>query len=604
MPNFDSLQPEAGKIIAKYEQKRAATLPLLRLVQEKFGYISPEAEAWVGQCVDVAPVHIHEVVTFYSLYHQKPVGKYHIQVCDNIACALKGSSGCLASISERLGIKPGETTKDGKFTLSTVECLCACETGPVMQVNDKYVGPVNAQVIDTLIRQPESLSTIPLLFQGAVKLQDTVLSARFKTPDSEKIETYIRDKGYQAARKALTSMTPEQVIDEVSKSNLRGLGGAGFPTGKKWSFIPKDPSKLKFLVVNADEGEPGTLKDRYVISKDPHRLIEGIIIAAYATGCRKSYIYIRGEYDEPTRILQKAVDDAYKNGFLGQKVFNTDKSLDIVVHRGAGAYICGEETALLNSLEGFKGFPRLKPPFPAISGLFASPTVINNVETLACVPAIIEKGADWFSKLGYAKAGGTRLYSMSGHIAKPGVYEASQGITLRELIEAAGGAPNGRKVKAVIPGGISAKILTADELDVHMDFDSLLAAGTMAGSAGIIVMDDTTCIVQALWYASKFFAHESCGQCSPCREGTGWIHKIVTRILRGEGRKQDLDNLLQIGSNMEGRTICVFADAASWPAQSYIRKFRSEFEFHVREKRCDLTIQGAAAPFSLAGHHG
>ncbi len=603
MSNFETLRQQAESIVARYEQRRAATLPLLRLAQEHFGYVTPEIEEWVGKLVDVAPVHIHEVVTFYTLYHQKPIGKYHIQVCNNIACALKGAEGCVASISERLGIKPGETSKDGKFTLSTVECLCACETAPVMQVNDKYVGPINAQVIDTLISNPEKLNSIPLMFQGAIQLPEAPISSRFNTQGSEKIETYTRDGGYQAARKALTALTPEQVIDEVSKSNLRGLGGAGFPTGKKWSFIPKDSSKPKFLVVNADEGEPGTLKDRYVISKDPHRLIEGIIIAAYATGCKKSYIYIRGEYAEPTQVLQKAIDEAYKQGFLGQKIFGTDKSLDIVVHRGAGAYICGEETALLNSLEGFKGFPRLKPPFPAISGLFASPTVINNVETLACVPAIINKGAEWFSKLGFGKTGGTRLFSISGHIKKPGVYEASQAITLRELIDAAGGVPNGRKVKAVIPGGISAKILTANELDVRMDFDSLLAAGTMAGSAGIIVMDDTTCILQALWYASKFFAHESCGQCSPCREGTGWIHKIVTRILKGEGRQPDLDNLLKIGSNMEGRTICVFADAASWPAQSYVRKFRSEFEFHVREKRCDLNTVNPV-PLALAGHHG
>ena len=603
MSNFETLRQQAESIVARYEQRRAATLPLLRLAQEHFGYVTPEIEEWVGKLVDVAPVHIHEVVTFYTLSHQKPIGKYHIQVCNNIACALKGAEGCVASISERLGIKPGETSKDGKFTLSTVECLCACETAPVMQVNDKYVGPINAQVIDTLISNPEKLNSIPLMFQGAIQLPEAPISSRFNTQGSEKIETYTRDGGYQAARKALTALTPEQVIDEVSKSNLRGLGGAGFPTGKKWSFIPKDSSKPKFLVVNADEGEPGTLKDRYVISKDPHRLIEGIIIAAYATGCKKSYIYIRGEYAEPTQVLQKAIDEAYKQGFLGQKIFGTDKSLDIVVHRGAGAYICGEETALLNSLEGFKGFPRLKPPFPAISGLFASPTVINNVETLACVPAIINKGAEWFSKLGFGKTGGTRLFSISGHIKKPGVYEASQAITLRELIDAAGGVPNGRKVKAVIPGGISAKILTANELDVRMDFDSLLAAGTMAGSAGIIVMDDTTCILQALWYASKFFAHESCGQCSPCREGTGWIHKIVTRILKGEGRQPDLDNLLKIGSNMEGRTICVFADAASWPAQSYVRKFRSEFEFHVREKRCDLNTVNPV-PLALAGHHG
>jgi NADH-quinone oxidoreductase subunit F len=320
-----------------------------------------------------------------------------------------------------------------------------------------------------------------------------------------------------------------------------------------------------------------------------------MIIAAYATGCRKAYIYIRGEYAEPARILEQAIQEAYTYGFLGKQIFNTNHALDVVVHRGAGAYICGEESALLESLEGKKGFPRLRPPYPAISGLFASPTVINNVETLAFVPTIIQRGGEWFAKLGYGKSGGTRLYSVSGHVQKPGLYEASQGITLRELIEAAGGVPEGRTLKAVIPGGISAKILRVDEIDVHMDFDSLLAAGTMAGSAGVIVMDDSTCMLKALWYAAKFFAHESCGQCSPCREGTGWLFKIIDRIVKGQGRQEDLNYLLTIATNMEGRTICVFADAAAWPVQSYIAKFRGEFEYHVREKRCNLVHEFAHA---------
>ncbi len=585
---LDVFRAEADAIVAKYEEKRAAMLPVLRLVQEKLGFVSPEAEEWVGSLLGIAPSHVHEVVTFYTLYNQQPVGKHHIQVCQNIACALTGCESMIAAISKKLGIKPGETTPDGRFTLSTVECLCACEVGPVMQVNDKYVGPITLETVEQLAKAPELLPEMDTPFREAVHLVEPVLSRRFTMRDSEIIETYVRDDGYQAARKATTEMTPQQVIDEVTKSNLRGLGGAGFPTGKKWSFIPKDSAKPKYVVVNADEGEPGTLKDRYVISKDPHRLIEGMMIAAYAIGAHKAYIYIRGEYARPAQILQQAVQDAYKYGFLGKSAFNSGFALDIVVHRGAGAYICGEESALLESLEGKKGFPRLRPPFPAISGLFASPTLINNVETLACVPTIIARGGEWFAKLGSDKAGGTRLYSISGHVVKPGLYEASQSIKLRELIEAAGGPREGRKIKAVVPGGISAKILKADELDVVMDFDSLRNAGTMAGSAGVIVMDDTTCMVQALWYASKFFAHESCGQCSPCREGTGWIFKIVDRIIKGQGKQQDLDVLLGIATNMEGRTICVFADAAAWPVQSYITKFRDEFEYHIRTKRCDL----------------
>ncbi|MBI4313312.1 MAG: NADH-quinone oxidoreductase subunit NuoF [Candidatus Omnitrophica bacterium] len=415
-----------------------------------------------------------------------------------------------------------------------------------------------------------------------------VLSKRLKNPGGAWFDAYVADGGYAAAKKVLTAMTPAQVIDEINKANLRGLGGAGFPTGKKWSFIPKDSPKPKYLVVNADEGEPGTFKDRYLLERDPHALIEGMLIAAYSIGCHKAYVYIRGEYIEPYRRFVRAIEEARKKGWIGEAV-QGKWDWEVTVHRGAGAYICGEETALLSSLEGGKGFPRLKPPFPAISGLFASPTIVNNVETLCCVPPIIRNGAEWFAKIGTPKQGGTRLFSLSGHVEKPGLYEAPVSVTLRQLIEQqGGGVRGGKKLKAVVPGGISAKILTAAEIDVAMDFDSLTAAGTMAGSAGVIVMDESTCMVKALLTAAKFFAHESCGQCSPCREGPGRLYKIIQRVAAGQGRRQDLDVLLAVAGNMEGKTICVFADAAAWPIQSYIRKFRSEFEHHVETGTCEL----------------
>jgi len=430
---------------------------------------------------------------------------------------------------------------------------------------------------------------------------EPVLSRRFGNAEGTWYDAYVADGGYAAAKRVLTSMTPAQVTEAVTASNLRGLGGAGFPTGKKWSFIPKDSPKPRYLVVNADEGEPGTFKDRYLLERDPHAVIEGMLIAAYAIGSHKAYVYVRGEYVEPYRRFTRAVEEARRHGWVGRQVQGA-WDWDIVIHRGAGAYICGEETALLTSLEGGKGFPRLKPPFPAISGLFGCPTIVNNVETLACLPPIIQRGAEWFAGLGTARQGGTRLFSLCGHVARPGVYEAPAGVTLRQLIEThAGGIRDGRQLKAVIPGGISAKILTAQEIDVAMDFDSLLAAGTMAGSAGVIVMDETTCIVKALWTAAKFFAHESCGQCSPCREGTGWVFKILQRILRGEGHPRDLDVLLSVAGNMEGKTICVFADAAAWPVQSYISKFRGEFDHHIREGRCDLA--GNPAVEHADAHH-
>ncbi len=426
-------------------------------------------------------------------------------------------------------------------------------------------------------------------------MTEPILSRNFNIPDAWKISVAESHGAYETARKVLSSVKPDDITQAVIASNLRGLGGAGFPTGKKWQFLPpasggsasggKDGKKPVYLVVNADEGEPGTFKDRYILEKDPHQLIEGIIISAFAIRSHKSYIYIRGEYIEPYEHLQKAVDEAYEKKYLGKNIFGSGFDLDIVVHRGAGAYICGEETALLNSLEGGKGYPRLKPPFPAIVGLFGCPTIINNVETLACVPFILKNGAEWFAKLGSPGNGGTHLFSISGHVTKPGVYELPMGTPLRDMIYThAGGMLGGRKLKAVIPGGISAKIFTADEIDVKMDYDSLKAAGTMLGSAGVIVMDETTCMVKALYYAAKFFAHESCGQCSPCREGTGWAFKIVKRIHRGEGSLRDLDALLTIARNMEGRTICVFADAAAWPIQSYITKFRKEFEAYILNK--------------------
>ncbi|MBI3312685.1 MAG: NADH-quinone oxidoreductase subunit NuoF [Candidatus Omnitrophica bacterium] len=410
------------------------------------------------------------------------------------------------------------------------------------------------------------------------------------------LDEYMADGGYEAARQVFGKNDPKAVIEEVKKSNLRGLGGAGFPTGMKWSFIPQNTGKPVYLAVNADEGEPGTFKDKYIISHVPHLLLEGIIIASFANNVHKAYIYIRGEYVEPYQKLKQALEEAYRKNFLGKKIFGSDYDLEVVIHRGAGAYICGEETGLLESLEGKKGFPRLKPPFPAVVGLFGCPTVINNVETLAYLPSILTRGAEWFAKLGSDKNGGLRLYSVSGHVEKPGVYELPLGISLKEIIyQHAGGVRGGKKLKAVVPGGLSAAILRADEIDVGMDFDQLRAKGTMAGSAGVIVLDETTCMVQALLVTMRFYAHESCGQCSPCREGTGWVHRILERIASGNGRPKDIENLLDICSFMGGTTICALADGAAMPLRSYPEKFRSEFEYHIQHGKCDLEREYAEA---------
>ena len=587
--NLSDLEPSAAEILQRYEEPRAAMLPLLWLVQENQGYVSPEAEAWVGRILGMARSHVREAVSFYNMFHTKPVGRRELRVCTSLPCLLRGAGEVLDQIKECLKICPGETTPGREVTLTEVECLCACEMSPMVQLDETFIGPLEgetiAAVLQAALEDPEDSASLPEP-EPYISVDGPVLSSRFKNRDGTWFEDYVADDGYLAARKVLTSMSPEQVIEEVSNANLRGLGGAGFPAGRKWSFVPKDTTKPKYLVVNADEGEPGTFKDRYIMERDPHALLEGMIIAAYAIGSHKAYVYIRGEYFRSAKRLQRAVDEAYRQGWLGKNIQGTGFDLEVVIHRGAGAYICGEETALLTSLEGGKGFPRLKPPFPAVSGLFSCPTIVNNVETLACVPFIIRHGAERFAGIGTAKQGGTRLFCVSGHVVRPGVYEAPVSVTLRELIEdAAGGVRDGNKLKAVIPGGISAKILTADEIDVGMDFDSLMAVGSMAGSGGVIVMDETTCMIEALESAARFFADECCGQCSPCREGTGWIHRIVRRIAEGQGSAQDLDDLLAIAGDMEGNTICVFADAAAWPVQSYIKKFRDEFEEYISSGR-------------------
>ena len=598
--NLQALEPQAREIITRYDEPRAAMLPLLWLVQENCGHISSEAEFWVGRLLRVTVAHVREVVSFYSMFRSSEAGQRELRVCTSLPCMLRGAGDVLGRLQDRLNIRPGETTPDGKLTLSEVECLCACEIAPMAQLDEQFVGPLGDKVLEAVLHEALSERPVGIDFKvspcdGAfVSTGGPVTSTRFDRTEGAWWDAYVADGGYLAAKNAL-SLTPSQVIDEVSRANLRGLGGAGFPTAKKWSFIPKGSPQPTYLVVNADEGEPGTFKDRYILERDPHAVLEGMLIAAHAIGSHKAYVYIRGEYFRSARRLSRAVQEAYEHGWLGKDIQGSGFDLDVVIHRGAGAYICGEETALLTSLEGGKGFPRIKPPFPAISGLFQCPTIVNNVETLACLPFILREGADRFARLGTARQGGTRLFSVCGHVNRPGLYEAPVSVTLRELIDTyAQGVRGGRKLKAVVPGGLSAKVLTADEIDVQMEFDSLMAAGTMAGSGGVIVMDETTCMLDALQTAARFFAHESCGQCSPCREGTGWIHRILRRLSQGDGRLEDLEDLLAISRDMEGKTICVFADAAAWPVQSYITKFRAEFEEHILTGRCVRGSEAAA----------
>ena len=406
--------------------------------------------------------------------------------------------------------------------------------------------------------------------------------------DIHLINVYEQNGGYSAAKKAL-SQKPDEIIDTVKKSGLRGRGGAAFSAGLKWSFMPKTTDKPKYLCINGDESEPGSFKDRQIFEYNPHQLIEGIVITAYAIGAKIAYIYIRGEYHKWIKLLEKALSDAYDNGYVGEKMkekFGTDFCCDIYIHKGAGAYICGEESALMNSIEGKRGYPRVKPPFPAQNGLWGCPTTINNVETITNVPAIINKGWEWFSKIGEPKHPGTLLYGISGHVNKPGVYELPSGMLLTDLIyNYAGGVPEDKKILCIIPGGSSMPPLRGDQIEgVKMDAESLKAVGTSIGTAGVIVMDEDTDLVKVLARIAKFYHHESCGQCTPCREGTGWMLKILNRLVAGEGSTHDLDLLISVASNIEGNTICALGEAAAWPVRHMVTRFRDYFEQRVKKE--------------------
>ena len=427
-----------------------------------------------------------------------------------------------------------------------------------------------------------------------------VLSAHWDERDSFTMEGYRRHGGYDAAKKAL-AMDPDAVIQLVKDSGLRGRGGAGFPTGMKWGFIPQNDGKDHYLVVNADESEPGTCKDMPLLLANPHVLIEGMIIASYAIRAKHAFVYLRGEVAHVARRVNAAIQDAYKSGFLGKGIFGTDYDLELTLHIGAGAYICGEETALLDSLEGFRGQPRLRPPFPAIAGLYARPTVVNNVESIASVPAIVANGADWYQQFGTEKSKGMTLYSLSGHVTNPGQFEAPLGITLRQLLEMSGGIRAGHKLKFWTPGGSSTPMFTDEHLDVPLDYEGVGAAGSMLGTKALQIFDETTCVVRAVLRWTEFYKHESCGKCTPCREGTWWLVQVLRNIENGQGTEADLDKLLDLCDNIMGRSFCALADGAVSPIASSIKYFRDEYIAHVTNKGCPFDPVASTLFASTAG---
>jgi NADH-quinone oxidoreductase subunit F len=572
----------------RYPAKRSALVPMLLYAQDEYGFISDAMIEEIGRRLDLNTLQVTETLAYYSMLHRRPVGRFHVQICTNVSCMLRGGRHILEHAKRRLEIGHKEVTKDGVFSLEEVECIGACTGAPAMQVNYDFYEELTPGKFDRIIEDLDTgrKAVSVLRTTGALHerhpAEAPLISKRWGIADSQKIEVYRRHEGYAALERALKEMTPQSIIEEVKKSNLRGRGGAGFSTGMKWSFVPKDSAKPKYIICNADESEPGTCKDRPLLEMDPHQTIEGTIIAGRAIGARRGFIYVRGEYRYVQEIVDRAIEEAYAAGFLGQNILGSGFDFDLCTHTGAGAYECGEETALMESLEGKRGYPRIRPPFPAVVGLYGCPTIINNVETLSSVPAVIREGGEAYAGRGTPKNGGTRLVAVSGHVNRPGIYEMPLGFNMKRFLEeVAGGVRGGRKLKAIIPGGSSCPLLRADEIDIPMDYDSLAKAGSMLGSGGMVVVDEETCMVDLARRIMQFYAHESCGWCIPCREGTSWLRRMLDRFHAGAGRAEDIALIGELAKNMLGRTLCPLGDAAALPTISIVAKWKNEFEGHL-----------------------
>lgn len=569
----ENLVKEIHHHIDKYPHRESALMPALKAAQRENGnYLSKDLIREVAELIGVTYSKAYGVATYYTMYNTRKVGKYHLCVDTNIPGFLTGAVDILDHLCRTLDVRVGETTRDGLFTVSEVEDLGSCGTCPVIQVNDVYFENMTIKKTDTLIAS---------LRKGIMPVPkdeshfDTVCSILLKNrdrKDAHKLAIYKNQGGYKALARALTQ-DPAVLLNEIKHATVRGRGGAGFPAGMKWGFLPKNDPRPVYLICNADEGEPGTFKDRQIMQYDPHLLIEGIAITAHIIRSKKAFIYIRGEFEWIARILETAIDEAKADGLLGH--------LDIVVHQGQGSYECGEETALIESLEGKRGCPRIKPPFPANVGLYGCPTIVNNVETLALIPYIVENGAEAFRAIGVTGNYGPKLFGVSGMVNQPGVYEYPLGTPLNTILDAAGGVVG--NLKAVIIGGLSVPIVTAEEADhIILDYDSCMKVNTMLGSAGIMVMNDTVSIPRVALRAIRFYAHESCGQCTPCREGSIVVKSLLKKLVDGQGKPEDIDTILSICDTVIGSTLCPTGDAWGMPIRAMVRKFRSEFESMIR----------------------
>ncbi len=582
--------------IARQRGKIGPLLPVLQRAQTILGHIPLEMQRVIAAELNVPRCQVFGTLSFYSMAAWQPKGRYVVRLCHSPCCHISGGDNILEILEEELEVEAGGLTADRLFSLELSACLGACEVAPAMQINEVVYGNLNRDKVKQILadyragKEPDyrqlPFSTMDVR-QFKQSPHEPILLDNVGRIDPMSLDDYLARGGYEALKKAVTAMNPEEVIEAVKTSGLRGRGGAGFPTGLKWSFTRPLPDTPKYVIMNADEGEPGTFKDRYLMEGDPHKLLEGLAIAAYAVGANQGFIYCRGEYYLSHHRLQNAIDQATVRGFLGGNLFGTDFSFTVELRSGFGSYVCGEETALIESLEGRRGFPRLKPPYPGVSGLLGKPTIVNNVETLAAVPAIISRGGAWYKSLGTEDTPGTKIYQIIGHVRTPQLVEAPVGMTLRELIETYGGGLwQGRTFKMCQTGGASGGLVTEAALDVPLDFGSLAQAGGALGSGTMLVLDNTTCVADFLRCVAEFFAHESCGQCTPCREGTAWFQTILTAFTQGTGKTRDLNFLQRLAETMQDASFCPLGQSAVVPFLSAMQHFRQEIDEHVQGKTC------------------
>jgi len=591
------------EVCARLNKVKGQLMPTLHAVQDICGnWLPKEALKLVAQELQIPYGYLYGVMSFYTMFSVTPRGKYIIRLCESAPCHIMGSDDIQDVLEAELGIKVGETTDDGLFTLEHTACLGTCEVGPAMQINEVLFGNLTAAKVKEIIgdyRAGKAVDyrtlrrTTYALTDYVPSPDEPVLFGNVDQIDPMSMDEYVARGGYEALKKAVTTMGQVDVINEVKTANIRGRGGAGFPAGLKWSFTQPSPVTPKYIVCNADEGEPGTIKDRYIMEGDPHRVLEGIAIAGYAVGASHGYIYVRGEYYLCMLRLQNAIDQAMAKGYLGKNIFGTDFSFTISVQTGGGAYVCGEETALIESIEGERGNPRVKPPFPGQVGVFNKPTIVNNVETLSSVPMIITKGGEWYKAKGTEDAAGTKIFQVVGHVNQPSVVEANLGMTVKELITKYGkGVKGGKKFKACQTGGASFGFITEDQLDTPMEYKAMGAIEGALGSGTMLVMDEDTCVVDVVKSILYFFQHESCGFCLPCRRGTRILYDLICKIYDGKGEAADLDRMMLIGQTMLDSANCALAMSPIFFIKTTIERFRADYDAHLAGN-CPLCAQKA-----------